>query len=164
MKTVKTSQVANRRELRFTAVDQILPEAERLARCEDAVLLGNWTLGQIFEHLGRAFSYSIDGASFRVPWRLRVLGWFIKGRILNNRMPAGFNAPVGMANQLEANTAVSTGAGLATLREGFRRYQAESKRAPHPLFGKLTSREWDQLHCNHAAMHLSFVIDPDRTG
>ena len=149
-----------RRDLSVASVDQILPEAQRLADAQSVMLVGNWGLGQILEHLGRAFYFSVEGINYRAPWRLRLLGWFLKGRIINGSMPPGFKAPAGMADILEADTSITTQAGLATLCDGFEKYRAANSFAEHPIFGRLTQRQWDRLHCNHAAMHLSFVI-PD---
>jgi hypothetical protein len=35
--------------------------------------------------------------------------------------------------------------------------KTEPRRKPSPLFGELTIDEWNQLHCRHAELHLSFI-------
>ncbi len=44
------------------------------------------------------------------------------------------------------------------LSELVRRFNAGGagglSKTPHPFFGKLTSKEWDQLTCNHLDHHL----------
>ncbi|MEX2545983.1 MAG: DUF1569 domain-containing protein, partial [Phycisphaeraceae bacterium] len=53
---------------------------------------------------------------------------------------------------------VSTEEGLARLRVAAERLNREPARAPSPLLGQLSRREWDQLHCRHAELHLGFVV------
>ena len=53
---------------------------------------------------------------------------------------------------------VSTQDGLDQLRTQIERLNREAKRAPSPVFGKMTREEWDQLHLRHAEMHLSFYV------
>ncbi len=148
-----------RRAVVFEEPGEILIEARRLAALDNLTLTGNWSLGQILEHLGRAFSFSVDGIDYRAPWRLRLLGWLLKRRIINQSMPSGFKAPAGMADVLESDAPVSTADGLDTLARGYEKYRGATRLAPHPIFGRLTGPQWDRLHCNHAAMHFSFVLD-----
>jgi hypothetical protein len=47
---------------------------------------------------------------------------------------------------------------LNELRAAIDRLNREPKRAPSPVFGKMTREEWDQLHLRHAELHLSFFV------
>src|SRR5689334_7046407 len=90
---VDTGAVKGRRDVHFNSLDELLLDAEKLAASPTTRTLGNWPLGQLITHLAHTMNHSIDGIAFRAPWYLRVFGWFIKGRVLRNCMPAGFNLP-----------------------------------------------------------------------
>jgi len=153
---VSTKQVGGRRELRFSSLDEVLQDAERLAagRVRE---LGNWSLGQVLMHLARSIDASVDGAAFRAPWPARLASRLFKKRILNGSMPAGFRLPQKVREHFEPGE-TSTEAGLKALREATARYLATDRRASHPLFGSLTESEWDRLHLRHAELHLSFIV------
>ena len=70
---VETVSVPGRRTLRFQSYDDILADA-RAMNAQPTRYLGNWSLGQICEHLAKAIEYEIDGAPFAVPWYLRLVG------------------------------------------------------------------------------------------
>jgi hypothetical protein len=36
--------------------------------------------------------------------------------------------------------------------------KAEPQRFPSPFLGELTREQWDQLHCRHCELHLSFIL------
>jgi hypothetical protein len=156
---VDTAKVRGRRALRFGQLDEILAEADRLAAIRTRSL-GNWSLGQVCQHLAGAMHLSIDGAPpdspLKTPIWLRILGRFIKRRILTKGMPAGVKLPV---DALPALRPVETDQAAATtnLRAAIGRLAREEGRAPHPILGRLSRAEWDQLHLRHAEMHLSFI-------
>lgn len=157
--TVDTAKVYGRRSLRFNHLDDILAEAERLAALPTRQL-SNWSLGQICQHLAGAMNLSIDGvpsdAPFRAPLAMRILSRFLKRRFLNKGMPPGFILPEGAPKALRPDN-VAVGAALPILRAAIGRLAREADRHPHPLFGRLSRAEWDQLHLRHAELHLSFI-------
>ena len=59
MMTVDTKKVTQRREVRYDSYDDLLSDAEHLAS-GDVQTVGNWTLGQIFQHLAKTLNSSID--------------------------------------------------------------------------------------------------------
>ncbi len=156
--TVKTAKVAGRRQLRFSSYDDILEEAERLAAADQVKTLGNWSLGQNFQHLAHAMNMSIDGLPSRPPWYLRLAGRMLKNRVLNKGMSPGFNLPERLAKPLTPKPEVSIEEALSALRAGIERLRNESHRESHPAFGKMSNDEWDKLHFRHAELHLSFVV------
>jgi hypothetical protein len=153
---VATGKVKGRRVLRFESVDEILREAERLAAAPRTRQLGNWTPGQVFEHLARAMDMSIDGARTRPPWFVRLVGPLMKRMVLK-KMSAGFTLPPQAEAELVAGASITTQQGLASLRRAVHRQKTISTRVPSVVFGKFTNEQWEQLHCRHAEMHLSFI-------
>jgi len=154
---IATKNVTGRRVLRFSTLDDILADAERLAAGRVRAL-GNWSLGEALAHLARTMKMSLDGASFRVPFFMRWIARLFKNRLLRSPMRPGFNLPRAAEAQLLASPPVSTEEGLNQLRAAIERLKREPQRAPNPAFGPLTREEWDQLHLRHAELHLSFFM------
>lgn len=151
-----TAKVSGRRQLHFASYDDLLADARRLA-CGPATALGNWSAGQVFQHLAHTMTMSLDGVDFRAPWFVRlVAGRLLKNRFLNRPMSAGFRLPRRAASLLPPPTETETG--LAALQAAIARLQAEPQRRPHPALGPLTRDEWDRLHFRHAELHLSFLV------
>jgi hypothetical protein len=155
--SVDIKNVSGRRNLRFTSLDEVVADAEKLVSSPDTKMLGNWPLGRLLTHLANSIDRSIDGSTFKAPWIVRLIGPFLKGRILKNGMSAGFNLP----RQAEASLYPV----VDTPREGLEKYRAalgrlhdEKMTARHPVFGEVTPEEWRQFHLRHAELHLSFAL------
>lgn len=153
--TVNTAKVP-RRELHFESLDAVVREAERLAAAERIVTHGNWTLGQILHHLAQLMHMSIDGARFRAPWYVRLVGPLLKRRILRG-MPAGFDLPPAAVRQLAADGDVEVPEAVDSLSAAVARLCEDPHRAPHPVLGRMSLEEWNELHLRHAELHLGFV-------
>jgi hypothetical protein len=153
---INTGKVNDRRKITYTSLQDVLADAERLSQGQIKTL-GNWSPGQIFVHLARTMNDSIDGSSMKVPWFIRLLAGRLKKKVLSGPMSAGFKLPADAARWLVPGP-TSTEEGLAALRASIARQQTESKRAPSPAFGSMTREEWDRLHLNHAALHMSFLV------
>lgn len=153
---VDTTKVAGRRQLQFRNHDEVLADAEHLA-AGGYRRLGNWSLGQVAQHLAKAMQSGLDGAPAQMPWVARFLArLFIKNRILRGPMQAGFKLPkkfVGLMPDTSADRE-----GLEALRTAVRRWKNEPQRHPHGFFGQLTNEEWDQLMLRHAELHMSFLL------
>ena len=63
----------SRRKVRYESFDQIVSDAERAVR-EKSPTTGNWSLGQILEHLAIANEKTIDGFGFQAPFPFRLVG------------------------------------------------------------------------------------------
>lgn len=150
---VQTKSVAGRRELHFSSLEEVQAEIERLATA-DVKCLGNWSLGQIFQHLATAMNASLDGTDAKLPFFVRWIAPLFKNKILNSPMSPGFKAPKQMTPQPE----VSVEEGLAAVRASLQRTMHEEKRVKHVVLGNLTREEHDKMHLRHAEMHLSFVV------
>jgi len=154
--TITTAKTTGRRSLQFTCLDDIRADVEKLAQCKQINHLGNWTPGQVLKHLAMTMDNSIDGFPFQMPGILRfVLRLTMKGRLLNKPMESGFNLPKRAAAMLPQPTTWEEG--LTGFRRALGRLKTETRRAPSPVIGPLTAEEWEQLHCRHSELHLSFL-------
>ena len=160
MSTDATSNRAStlgRRQLSFRTLEDVLAEGERLSQGR-VQTVGNWSLGQILDHLATWMEFSIDGVPAHIAWPLRLVLRPFRKQILRRPMPAGFRWPADADPRLVPQGPVSDAEGLEHLRRAVARLRAGSDRAPSPLLGKLTPEEWEQLHLRHAEHHLSFVL------
>jgi hypothetical protein len=153
---IDTSKVENRRQLHFHTVGDILADVEQLNKGKIKTL-GNWSSGQVLKHLTSVMNGSIDGFPFRLGWPLRLLGRMVRNRVLTKGMTPGFQLKNEAANAF-LPPATSWEDGLALFRQAIQRQQAETKREPSPFFGTMTREQWEQLHCRHAELHLSFLV------
>lgn len=155
--TVDTATVQGRRKLTFRSFDEVLVDAERLVSSPNTKMLGNWPLSHLLTHLATGINGSIDGISGKAPWFLRLIGPFVKRRIIKNGMSPGFKVP----KAREADSfppASSPQEALQKLRAAVGRLKQERMTARNPVFGKMTHEEWTRLHLRHAEMHLSFAV------
>jgi hypothetical protein len=153
--SIDTRKVKSRRKVEFASLQDILADAERMSG-GNVRTLGNWSTDQIFAHLAKSMQGSIDGSKFTAPWYFRLIGLLMKKRMLKGPMPPGFQLPPDAARELVPGPK-STEEGLSELHAAIARLERESKHAPNAVLGKLTKEEWDQLHCTHAALHMSFL-------
>ena len=156
---VATAKVSNRRKLHFNLIEDILDDVERLNQSKFKTL-GNWSGGQILKHLSIVMNGSIDGAPMRLSWPLRLLGRMLKRRVLTKGMSPGFQLK-GKAADALVPPATTWEEGLEMFRRAVHRLQTETKREPSPFLGPMTREEWDQLHCRHSELHLSFLVPAD---
>jgi hypothetical protein len=160
MTTIDTAKVKERRQLHFDSLDEIAADVERLAACQKVRTLGNWSSGQVLQHLATTMDNSVDGFPNFVPFPVRILlRLFMKQRFLTQPMSPGFRLPKRAANMLPPET--SWEAALANFRRAMQRLKTESRRSPHPAFGPMTVAEWEKIHCRHSELHLSFLSPGD---
>lgn len=159
---VNTGKTTDHRKLRFTSIADLRAEVERVAAAERTGMLrrsGNWTVGQVFNHLATWMEFGWKPCPIRPPFFIR---WIVKGRkakYLNEGMPAGVRIP-----RVEGGT---LGTEPATLEDGLRRYMAaidrterEAPMEPSPIFGPLTHQEFINGQLRHAELHLGFLHPP----
>ena len=155
---IKTAKVSGRRVLHFASLGDILADAEMLYSTRPLRALGNWPLGSAIEHLARSIEMALDGARFKAAWYIRLIGPLLKKRMLSRPMRAGFQLPAYAARVLIPEDKCELHAALRHLRSAVNRSLATRHRHPSPVIGQLTIEEWDQLHCRHAELHLSFFV------
>ena len=149
---------SDRRELNFTSLDEVMAEAERLAS-GDVRTVGNHTFGEILNHL----ALSQDSSSGRLvpprpPFMMRLMMPLIKRMVIGSKpLKPGIKLPPKAESFFWPNEDISAKEGLARLKDSTDYYKANGPVEVHPVFGKLTREESDQLNCRHAALHLGFV-------
>jgi hypothetical protein len=143
--------------LNFHTIEEVLPAIQRLATGH--ATRGNWTLAQICRHLADTFAGSIDGFGMTLHrhkrrWLSKPLLW-LTYRV---GIPRGFTADPGLTPPGDCELAES----IDRLEQAIERYRLHrGALTPHPLFGRLSRRQWDRMHCFHCAHHLSFVVHCD---
>lgn len=149
---------AERRELTFQNLDEVVAEAERLAAGEVRTT-GNHSFGQILNHL----AVSHDVSTGRVtapppPLFMRLMMPLMKRMVINSKpLKPGIKLPAKGEAFFWPDRDIDVASGLNYLRESAEYYKSNGPVEKHPFFGKLTRAEADQLNCRHAALHLSFV-------
>ena len=148
-----------RREVDYRTLDDIVADAERLVAA-GASTTGNWSVGRILEHIARVMDMSVDGSEIKVPWPVRfILGKCFKQRFLNNKMKPGYKLAPKVAAEIVPDE-IDTQAGLEHLQKAVGRLKQETHREPSPFLGPMDIDQWNQLHCRHSELHMSFVAEP----
>lgn len=155
-----TATTKERRDVEYSTLEELRLDAEAIAAGPyDTV--GQWSYGQILDHLAKAVHCSIDGFPFRAPWWMRLAAPLVKNSVLTTKMKSGWKLPKS-ADPYLPNPDASVEDALASLVKGIDRLGTENPEAPHPVFGKLAREEWIQLHIRHAELHMSFVVPTDQ--
>ncbi len=133
-----------------------MPEVDRLLGGEYA-LVGNWSLGQICNHLTDSITFSVEGYPALAPWILRrTIGPVIFRRILRKgTFPSGLTLP----KKYQPKPGLDARAEAEALRAALQYYAGYTGPVKeHPLAGRITRSQWDQFHNIHCAHHLSFAL------
>ncbi len=150
----------NRRKLRFNSLEEVLDEAHRIAHAPH-VAVGKWSAGQIFQHLAKAYLSSVDESKAKLPLPNRLVAKLLKPILLRYGLPSGVQiepiSEVAAREFLPAEN-VATEEGLRQLQEATRRLSPEAMTARHNLFGEMSPREWEMMHCRHAELHMGFLV------
>ncbi|MFK7778007.1 MAG: DUF1569 domain-containing protein [Gimesia sp.] len=153
-----STKSANRRTLSYASLLEVVDDARRLTEA-DAPTTGNWSKGQIFEHLARTMDCSLDGFTFKMPWFVRIIGkYYFKPTIFKKGMSPGFKLKGAFKKALGPDP-LADQEGLEHLAKSVQRLESESQRALSPVFGQMTREEWDKLHRRHAELHMSFIAE-----
>ncbi len=155
--TVDTAKVTGRRTLRFNSIAEAIADAEA-AVSKPYRTVGNWTAGQILDHLARTARINFDGPHSQAPWFLRTfVAPFMRKKFVTALMPSGFQFTPQM-EPFRPDDKANAQAALSELRKQLTRLEKEAPTAPHPFFGKMTHAEWIGLHLRHCELHLSFLV------
>ncbi len=148
-------KAAPRRKLHFDNFFEVLDDIRNMRDCAHSCA-GNWTLAQACKHLADTFHGSIDGIRLgghrlrRIFLGRRILAWSLKHGI-----PPGITVDPRLTPPPDCEFNQS----FRQLESAIERYRAHRGRLqPHPIFGRLSRKDWDRLHCFHCAHHLSFLI------
>ena len=151
-----TKQVTGRRTLRYNSLDDILADAEQLAS-GPIKAVGNWSPGQIFEHLARGYTLPLDGVVLPIPFYVRWGARLMLGIFLRNGMPAGIKLDGESAQALVPPDNITPQTGLVDLRQGIALWKAKTIVPRHSVFGNISDDQWTQVHLRHAELHMSFL-------
>jgi hypothetical protein len=157
---VNTANVP-RRSLRFTTIDDVLAEIDRIVAADHGGILksaGNWTPGQIMGHVAAWINYSYEGYPLRPPpWFIRFILRRMVKKYLRDGMPAGRRIP-GIESGTVGIEPLETAEGADHLRRALRRLTTDEP-APYdsPAFGPMSAEGRIQLNLRHAELHLSFL-------
>lgn len=149
--------------MRLGSLEDLRAEIERLAAAERAGTLrrtGNWSTGQVFEHLGKFMAMSIDGfpPDSTPPWWVRAGAKLFKGRaVAGEAPPAGLKLPAKAAFMMPREVVGLEEGEELLLGQIQRVMNGERFTHPSPAFGRLSHEEWTRLHLGHAKLHLSFL-------
>lgn len=159
--TVQIDKTA-RRELHFNSIEELTEEVKRIVEHDergDAHTTGNWSVGQIFQHVGKVVACSFDGFPFTVPWHTRlfckVVAWVSWRYLLRLAFRPGHKMP---DESLRPDPGVTARDGAAYLLGQLERIQrGEKMRQPSPYEGPLTHEQSVEVHLRHAELHLGFI-------
>ena len=157
-------KTAERRELTFNTLDEAVAEVEQLAAGPVRVT-GNQSFPQLVEHLAKSVHANVAGleAKFGLPmraaaWCMRTfLGGLLRKKATTSRMSPGINLPKVLEPEFAGSPEASVEAAVDHYRNALRRLREADDIPTHPVLGKMTPRECEQLHCRHAELHLGFV-------
>ncbi len=149
---------ANRREISFSSWDEVIADIEELAGSEHETI-GGHSFGNIVQHLATTNEMVVGNITPpKLPWYMRWAMPLIKNGILNQPVKPGFKLPTtAMQEFFWSKTEVDPKQAIENFRASVKAYQDKGPLAVHPIFGKATREQVDNLTLNHAAMHLSFV-------
>lgn len=160
--SVRTATVAERRPLQLHSIRELEDEVNRIVQSSERGRVrttGDWTAGQILQHVGRLLEFSLDGFPFRAPWPTRlictVMKWLSWPLLLRLAFRPGHRLP---AAALEPSPAVTVGEAAAYLLGQLARVQrGQAMVQPSPFEGHISHAQWVKAHLRHAELHFSFI-------
>lgn len=153
---------AQRRNLRFESIDQAIAEIDRIVAAEQAGTLratGNWSAGQVFNHIATWLNFSWDGfpAEVSPPWFVCAILRLMRKRYIYKPTGAGVKIP-GLAGGTLGAEPCSTEEGARKLKAALVRLKSgEPAKFHSPAFGPLTEHERTQFQLRHCELHMGFL-------
>jgi hypothetical protein len=146
-----------RRKLRFNDWDEVLHDLDGIKGEYHNARRGNWSLGQICNHLATIMECALDGFPSSLPWPMqRVLKvFFLPAHLRHDQLNLRFPTPP-FARPPQAT---SDEEGVARLRAAIERFrQPDAEYVSHVAFGELTRDQWKHQQLWHCEHHLSFLL------
>ena len=112
--------------------------------------------------LQRVILASVEGFPGPVPFVFRLVGPLIKGRFLKRTFNPGIKLPAGLVDHFTAPAQTTPQQAIEMIDQAIAKQQQKGGFIPaSPLFGKLSTRQWVDLHCRHAEMHFGMIERTD---
>lgn len=153
-----------RRSLRFETVGELLAEIDRIEAAArpggtGIRVSGNWSAGQIMQHLAKTIGASYQGFDLRLALPVRLFGRLARRYFLSRTLPPGVSNPLAApGGRLAPDAVVWTDDGARMLREHLSRIASgDPMTAASPIFGRLSHQDWVRLHLRHAELHMGFI-------
>lgn len=154
---------ASRRNLSFHCTGCLKEDLARIEQAHQAGTLectGNWTPGEVFDHVAKVWEFAFEGfpPDAHVSLPIRVFARIFKGKFTSGKtLPAGFKLDKRSA-YMQPAPGCAFDVGLARLRRVVDRLdRGEQMTQSSPAFGRMHHDEWMRLHLGHAQLHLGFL-------
>ncbi|MBB6428656.1 DUF1569 domain-containing protein [Algisphaera agarilytica] len=147
---------ADRRELHFDSLDEVLAEAQTFT--EQSTSTGNWSPAQNIYHVAFAIGMLNHGVDLKIPLPMKLFGRTLKlfGAHVKPFNP-GIKPPQKVADAFAPPADVTLADAVQKLRDEVAYANEHGMNHPSPLFGKLTPDEAIKLNCRHAELHFGFI-------
>jgi hypothetical protein len=148
-----------RRRLRFGGPEGALADAREIARADAAGRLrrgGNWSAGQVFNHLAAWIEFGFAGFPVVAPARLRERTLAAKDRALREGLIENFRMPGVPGGTVGADHAPTPEA-LGRLERARAMLDMGTPTHEHPFFGPLTRAEWIEPHLRHGELRQGYL-------
>jgi hypothetical protein len=144
-----------RRTVRFHNYEDVLADADTLL-AKGYERAGTWGLGQICHHLAAAMEKSLDGFPSLLPWPVRLVArGFVLKKVLRHEP---FRRTIAAPAYLLPPDSTDDPSGLERLRVAISRLKGHpGEMQPSPVFGRLSSEEWREVHLWHCEHHFGFL-------
>lgn len=149
------AELPNRRPLRFDHLDDVVREAESLLAA-GYTRAGQWSLGQMCDHLAQTVERCQDGFPMMMPAPIRwLITWIAWKKVLRHEQ---INRAVPAPKWLQPPDQIEDRAGVERLKAAIARYHKHTGPLhPSPVFGKMSADDWRAVHLWHSEHHLSFL-------
>jgi hypothetical protein len=151
-------QVQHRR-LRFNSVNECLAEVRAIIAAQHTGKLrctGNWTAGQVFNHLATWINYGYEGFPLKAPWFVRLIVRRKLKSYIRDGMPRGVHIPR-VPNGTTGTEDMPVDAAADKFRNALHRLQTEPAKFDSPAFGKLTEEQRIAINLRHAELHMGYL-------
>jgi hypothetical protein len=149
-----------RRKLKFESIDDVIAEIDRL-HASGYQRLGNWSLGQMCDHIATLAEKSLAGFDTQLPiiFRMTVGKIIFHQVVLKGRFPRGIKAPAELTPK-PAPANEDPSAQIQRCKLALQKVQraAADQFQPHPFAGRVTAEQWRKAQAVHASYHLGFLI------
>ena len=150
------NQVPERRELQLADLDAVLNECRRLLET-GYQRHGNWSLGQICNHLRLTIDANVQGYPtwmmlIGLPLRPLLRRWFLP-KLMQGISPVGIRT----AGRFVPAQDLSDAEEINLLETSIRQFRNAESLHGHPGFGQMSKEDFEQFHLVHAVHHLRFL-------